>query len=217
MISIDNLSFSYGNDFAMQLAHLEIHSGQKVAFVGESGCGKTTLLSLIAGVLRPHKGEICILQQKMHLLSEKELRIFRLQNIGFVFQNFALLDYLNVRENILLPFTLQCKKITQTNLDRLKYLLNAVGIHDKIHQKPQQLSQGEKQRVAIARALIHKPSIVIADEPTGNLDPKNSEKIMQLLWQEIDEDTTFLMITHDHSILNKFDRTVRFDEKGIVA
>ena len=178
MISIDNLSFSYGNDFAMQLAHLEIHSGQKVAFVGESGCGKTTLLSLIAGVLRPHKGEICILQQKMHLLSEKELRIFRLQNIGFVFQNFALLDYLNVRENILLPFTLQCKKITQTNLDRLKYLLNAVGIHDKIHQKPQQLSQGEKQRVAIARALIHKPSIVIADEPTGNLDPKNSEKIM---------------------------------------
>lgn len=217
MILIDNLSFSYGSDFAVELAHLQIQSGQKVAFVGESGCGKTTLLSLIAGVLRPHKGEISILQQKTHLLSEKELRMFRLQNIGFVFQNFALLDYLNVRENILLPFTLQCKKITQPTLDRLEYLLNAVGIRDKIYQKPQQLSQGEKQRVAIARALIHKPSIVIADEPTGNLDPKNSEKIMHLLWQEIDKDTTFLMITHDHSILDKFDRTVRFDEKGIVA
>ncbi|BBM87687.1 ABC transporter ATP-binding protein [Candidatus Uabimicrobium amorphum] len=216
MIVIRDLSFSYGNDFAIELTHLEIASGQKVAFVGESGCGKTTLLSLIAGVLRPHKGEINVCEHKTHLLSEKELRLFRLQNIGFVFQNFALLDYLNVRENILLPFTLQSKKITQQTLDRLEYLLSAVGIRDKNKQKPQHLSQGEKQRVAIARALIHKPSIVIADEPTGNLDPKNSQKIMNLLWQEIDN-TTFLMITHDHSVLDKFDRTVRFDAKGIVA
>ncbi|WP_372371085.1 ABC transporter ATP-binding protein [Candidatus Uabimicrobium sp. HlEnr_7] len=215
MISLQNLFFSYGSDFEIHIKQLTIARGEKVAFVGESGCGKTTLVSLIAGVLRSNAGQITIADQQIHNFSDKQLRQFRLRSVGFVFQNFELLDYLNVTENILLPFTLLFKKATPQTLDKLDYLLNAMSIKNKATHKPHQLSQGEKQRVAIARALIHQPSIVIADEPTGNLDPKNSKKIMDLLWKEINEQTTFLMITHDHSLLNQFDRVIHVGEKGL--
>ena len=212
MISIRNLFFRYDKDFEINIAELDIACGEKVALVGESGCGKTTLFSLIAGILHPHRGQITVNSHIITQLSDKNLREFRLQNIGFVFQNFELIDYLNVRENILLPFTLNSMRIPKSAQERLQHLLNVMGIQNKITQKPQQLSQGEKQRVAIARALIHNPALLIADEPTGNLDPQNSKKILDLLWQEIDENTTLLMITHDHSFLQKFDRVIHLNE-----
>lgn len=205
MIVANNLLFSYGKNFTIKVPEWKISAGEKAAIIGSSGCGKTTFISLLAGIHCPKNGKIKIDDYVISEKNDKARRLFRLQNMGFIFQNFELLEYLNVKENVLLPFTLQNIKISKEICERLEYLLTQVGLKNKMCSKPEKLSQGEKQRVAIARALIHKPKIVIADEPTGNLDPHNSEKIMQLLWREISNDIAFVMVTHNYELLNKFD------------
>lgn len=215
-ITLKDIHFSYPKSFSLKVSELGIQQNEKIAFIGSSGCGKTTLVSLIAGIILPQQGQIIVDGTLIHSLSHHTRTKYRLENIGFIFQNFELLEYLSVKENVLVPFILKSEKVSIGLLEKLDNLLNKMGIFAKKNCYPAQLSQGEKQRVAIARALIHGPKVIIADEPTGNLDPENSQKIMDLLWEELQiTNTTLLMITHDHQLLNKFDRTLIIEDGSV--
>jgi len=179
MIEIEQLQFRYPrSDFHLQIESLSIEPAEKVAVVGPSGSGKTTLLNLIAGVAKPHSGTIRVGDQTVSALSDAERRDFRAANIGMVFQQFELVEYLNVLDNILLPFSINESlkrehRSSQGRAEQARELAQAVGLDSKLRRRPHQLSQGEQQRVAICRALITTPKLILADEPTGNLDPKN--------------------------------------------
>jgi putative ABC transport system ATP-binding protein len=213
MIDIDNLEFHYPTgDFSLSIPSLSIGKNEKTAVIGPSGTGKTTLLNLIAGIVTSNSGTITIGNTTVSGLIDRERRRFRITSIGFVFQDFELLDYLNVLDNILHPY-----RITDAlHLDaqvrlRAKALADAMGIGNKLKRQANDLSQGEKQRAAICRALLPQPKLILADEATGNLDPENKAKILDLLFQSVDDhDTTLLAVTHDHELLGRFDRVVNF-------
>jgi len=215
MISIKNLQFKYPrSDFSLRLPELEVAKGQKVAFVGPSGCGKTTLLNLIAGITTPDSGNVLTAGENVGLMSSAQRRDFRISNIGLVFQQFELIDYLDLKSNILLPFainrSLHVSKKVET---RAINLANEMGLGGKLKRFPQQLSQGEKQRCAICRALVTEPQLILADEPTGNLDPKNKQVIMDLMFKQTGRfGQTLVMVTHDMSILGGMDRTIDFEQ-----
>lgn len=211
LILIENLSFNYSNDeFKLELTELKIKQKEKVALIGKSGCGKTTLAQLIAGIFQPDKGLVKFKHQNLTQLTKNELCQFRLKKIGFIFQNFELLEYLNVKDNILLPTILSSPAAKKSLI--LKELAVNLGIEKKLKRYPAQLSQGEKQRVAICRSLLNKPELIIADEPTGNLDPITTKEIMDLLIKQVDKyESTLIMVTHDQSLLNKFDRVINLD------
>ena len=213
MIAINDLKFQYktGN-FALGIQSLSVDKNEKTAVIGPSGTGKTTLLNLIAGIVTPQSGTVEVDGTDIAQLNDKARREFRITSIGFVFQDFELLDYLNVIDNILHPF-----RITNAlHLDadvrkRAGILAEAMGIGDKMMRPAEDLSQGEKQRAAICRALLSQPKLILADEATGNLDPENKTKILDLLFAAVDEhDTTLLAVTHDHELLDRFDRVVDF-------
>lgn len=187
-----------------------------MAFVGPSGCGKTTLAHLIAGIQPLSAGEITVGEHRMHELKGAARRNFRISEIGFIFQEFALIDYLDVEENILLPYFVNGSlTLTQEVRESASMLAGRLGIHDKLHRHPAQLSGGEKQRVAICRALSAKPCLIIADEPTGNLDPKNSAAVTDLICEAAaQQKATLIMVTHDHSVLDRFDRIIDVGEEG---
>jgi putative ABC transport system ATP-binding protein len=193
---------------------MSVQKGEKVAVIGPSGSGKTTLLNLIAGILTTEEGTISVGENKVNTFSDSARRDFRISNIGFVFQDFELLDYLNILDNILHPFRIT-KALTldkQTRLRAIK-LSQQMGINDKLKRFPDDLSQGEKQRAAICRALLPCPKLILADEATGNLDPANKKRILDLLFQCVDEhDATLLAVTHDHELLRHFDRTINFKD-----
>ena len=215
MISIDQLTFTYGDGtFRLRIPELILEAGRSAVIVGPSGSGKTTLLNLIAGILPGTGGEITVGTTAVHRLSDGERRLFRLLNVGQVFQDFQLIDYLNVLDNVLLPCRIHPSvTISKMLRDRAGELLNSVEMSNFMRRSVTRLSQGERQRVAICRALLLSPQIVLADEPTGNLDPVNAERIVRLLLAETRRSgATLVMVTHDHSLLPHFDQVIPFDQ-----
>ncbi len=215
MINIENLKYSYPNsDFNLAVGTLSIEKGSRTAVIGPSGFGKTTLLNLIAGILQPQRGDVKVNGTNVSQLSDSDCRNFRIREIGFVFQDFKLLEYLSVLDNILLPFRINrslemSKDIKSVAIDTAASL----NIEDKLAKHPSRLSHGERQRVAICRALVNKPAIILADEPTGNLDPDNKAHIMQILFDYVDNyDSTLVTVTHDHELLKDFQQIVDFRE-----
>ncbi len=215
MITIRSLEFGYRTgEFRLNVPEFGVARSEKVAVIGPSGSGKTTLLNLIAGILTPITGTINVGDVPVNQLSDAERRDFRITNVGFVFQDFELLDYLNVLDNILHPYRIT--RALMLNKDvraRALMLAEAMGIGDKLKRFANDLSQGERQRAAICRALLPHPKVILADEATGNLDPSNKTRILDLLFQSVEEhDTTLLAVTHDHELLKRFDRVVDFQD-----
>ncbi|CAB1074702.1 hypothetical protein D1AOALGA4SA_2521 [Olavius algarvensis Delta 1 endosymbiont] len=217
MIAISNLEFSYSNGkFVLTIPEFAVLKHEKVAVIGPSGTGKTTLLNLIAGILVPTQGSIRVNDTSIEQLTDGKRRQFRITQLGFVFQDFELLDYLNVYDNILHPYRItKALKLDSAVRQRAKMLATEMGISDKLRQRAVDLSQGEKQRAAICRALLPQPGLILADEATGNLDPENKTRILDLLFRAVEEyDTTLLAVTHDYELLKRFDRVVDFFDFG---
>ncbi|QDT43784.1 ABC transporter ATP-binding protein YxdL [Gimesia alba] len=218
MIQMQQLKFSYPQSpFRLSIPELEIKDAEKVAVIGPSGCGKTTLLNLFSGILIPEQGTLVSCGIDLKTLNDSQRRAYRISKIGFVFQEFELIDYLNVRENILLPYfinsTLQLDEGVQ---QRARELAAAMQIDSYFNSRIDRISQGERQRVAICRALLPQPQILLADEPTGNLDPTNKRLIRDLLLEHATKtNATLIMVTHDDRLLDQFERTIdieRFHE-----
>ena len=208
MIQVSNLRYAYGQgDFQLNIPDLRVETGKCIAVVGPSGSGKSTLLSLLAGIHVPNAGQILIDDFDLSQLKSAERRSFRARRVGFIFQEFELLEYLTIAENIRLPFLVNSElSFGKQHQERLLQLVEQTRILDKLNRKPAQLSQGERQRVAICRALITDPRVVLADEPTGSLDPRTAIEITQLLIGQIRKtEAALVMVTHDHSLLHMFD------------
>lgn len=218
MIQIQQLKFSYPRSkFRITIPELVIQEAEKVAVIGPSGCGKTTLLNLISGILTPDQGSIISFGTDLKTLNDHQRRAYRISQIGFVFQEFELIDYLNVRENILLPYFINgTLQLDAGALKRAEELAASMQIEGYLNSRIDQISQGERQRVAICRALLPQPRILLADEPTGNLDPVNKRLIRDLLIENATRTkATLIMVTHDDRLLDQFSRTIdieRFHE-----
>jgi putative ABC transport system ATP-binding protein len=212
MISVNDLSFSYRGgsadttSFGMRVEEFSVSPGACTALVGPSGSGKTTLLGLIAGTLRPDSGTINVDNQVVTTLSDRDLGRFRIGSVGQVFQSFELLSYLTVTENVMLPWYISGIGRKSDVRKRAESLLCGVGLESKLGAQPEKLSQGEQQRVAVCRAMLNNPPVLLADEPTGNLDQQNKQNVVDLLVQQArHNNSTMLMVTHDESLLDKFD------------
>ncbi len=213
MIDIESLIFHYSSgEFRLEIPEFTVARGEKMAVIGPSGSGKTTLLNLIAGIITPSNGAIRVGDVKVDALSDAGRRDFRITSIGFVFQDFELLDYLTVFDNIIHPYRITgALSLDASAKKRAAGLAEDMGIGDKLRRKPNDLSQGEKQRAAICRALLTRPQVILADEATGNLDPDNKTLILDLLFRAVEEhEATLLAVTHDHELLKRFDRVVDF-------
>ena len=213
MIAISDLAFSYPTGtFTLKIPAFKVEKHEKIAVIGPSGAGKTTLLNLIAGIIMPNRGQIRVKDTAVDQLNDARRRQFRITHIGFVFQDFELLDYLTVLDNILHPYRITgALKLDPPVRQRALMLAEEMGIGDKLKRRANDLSQGEKQRAAICRALLPQPGLILADEATGNLDPDNKTRILDLLFRAVAEyDTTLLAVTHDHELLDRFDRVVDF-------
>lgn len=215
MIGLSSIHFRYkSGDFHLSIPDLQVKAGEKVGVVGPSGSGKTTLLNLVAGILTPEKGRVCVGDMEISCQNDTIRRDFRITNIGFIFQDFGLLDYLDVKDNILHPYRItDALKLNGDVRDRADMLAKQMGIEDKLNRHPTDLSHGERQRVAICRALLPGPKLILADEATGNLDPKNKVHILELLFESVDKhDATLLAVTHDQELLPHFDRIINFND-----
>ena len=213
IIRIEDLEFRYGEgDFHLRISELAVGRGSTAAVIGPSGSGKTTLLHLIAGIVLPRKGRIETNGVEVTKLSDEARRTFRILNIGLVFQEFELLEYLTVLDNVLLPYRINPSlELDGSVRERAKRIAEQVGIGDKLERYPRKLSQGERQRVGVCRAVLTDPVLLFADEPTGNLDPVNRERVLDILFDyQRQSGTTLLTVTHDHEILDRFERVVDF-------
>ncbi len=211
MIELRNVGFRYAQGgFSLEVPELRVTAGQRAAAIGPSGSGKTTLLNLISGIERPDRGEVSTAGTRVDTLSPAARRAFRITHIGFVFQDFLLLDYLDVRQNILYPYRLHPDlRLDSDARARAEQLATDLGLARLLDRRPERLSQGERQRVAIARALVTAPKLVLADEPTGNLDPQTKQDALQLLFDQCDAlGMTLLMVTHDHGLLDRFGQVI---------
>jgi putative ABC transport system ATP-binding protein len=215
MITIYDLDFFYrSGEFQLLIPEFGVSEGEKVAVIGPSGSGKTTLLNLVAGIIAPESGTVQVGDVKVSELNDAGRRDFRIANIGFVFQDFELLDYLDVFDNILHPYRISgALKLDRAVKQRAALLAEEMDIGDKLQRKAEDLSQGEKQRAAICRALLTQPRLILADEATGNLDPENKTRILDSLFRAVEEhEATLLAVTHDHELLTRFDRIVDFKD-----
>ncbi len=213
MISIENLTFRYpAGGFRLAVPEFTLAQSERLAIVGPSGSGKTTLLNLIAGILTPDSGRIVVADTEVSGLGDTDRRKFRASQIGFVFQDFALLDYLSARQNILYPYRITpALTLDAAARERTEALAAACGIADKLDRHPTALSQGEQQRVAICRALVTQPKLILSDEATGNLDPDSKTRILDLLFEQAAEaGAPVLAVTHDHELLPRFERVLDF-------
>ena len=220
MIRIEGLAFRYpSGEFRLSVSELAVDDGDSVAIIGPSGCGKTTLLRLIAGILVPDSGRLNTNGVDLTSLGDDARRDFRLRTIGMVFQEFELLEYLSVRDNIQLPFRIgRTLTLDAEAHARTRALASKVGLADKLGRLPDHLSQGERQRVAVCRALATSPVLLLADEPTGNLDPKTGRRVMDELIEFAGEErATLVVVTHDHAILERFGRVVDFQDFYVEA
>lgn len=219
ILRIEKLCKVYGKDEsrvdALQNLSLSVQKGEFVAIVGQSGSGKSTLLHLIGGVDRPSSGEIYVDGKSVYTKNQEELAIFRRRQVGLIYQFYNLIPVLNVVENMVLPLKLDRQKV---NEERLEDLLKVLGLEDRKNHLPRQLSGGQQQRVSIGRALINAPALVLADEPTGNLDSKNSQEITELLKHSNRKyGQTLILITHDENIALQADRLIRLEDGKIAS
>ncbi|ULO09023.1 ABC transporter ATP-binding protein [Paenibacillus sp. 19GGS1-52] len=210
MLRVEKIShtFKSGGEWTPVLhdINFQVKQGEMVALLGSSGSGKSTMLNLMAGLMKPTEGHIYIADQDIVKMSENKLAVFRRKNIGFIFQAYELIASLTVRENVELPLVFQSVSASARKKQSLA-LLEAVGIPDKAEQFPSQLSGGQQQRVSIARSLITEPSIIFADEPTGNLDTKTEDEIINIL-VDLNKNmkTTFIVVTHEHEVAQHMQR-----------
>ena len=214
----NNLTKVYGKDDAAVTAvdHVDlcINKGEFTAIVGASGSGKSTLLHLLGGVDTPTEGQVIIEGKNIYDLNDEKRSILRRRKIGFIFQNYNLIPVLTVRENIIMPVLLDGNKVNEKEVDEL---IERLGLTDRKNYLPNQLSGGQQQRVAIGRALVNKPEIIIADEPTGNLDKNNSEETMALLTKAVkDMKQTLILVTHEMDIAAMADRIIHFEDGRII-
>ena len=217
ILKVENLTKSYGKGEAkvdaIKNINLSINKGEFVAIVGPSGSGKSTLLHLLGGVDKPTSGKVYINDVDIYNLKEKDLSIFRRRNVGLIYQFYNLIPVLSAKENILLPAELDNRKIDKEYLDDL---LNTLGLKERENHLPNELSGGQQQRTSIGRALINRTAIVLADEPTGNLDSKNSKEVIELLKLSVKKyKQTLIMITHDINIALQADRVITIED-GII-
>jgi putative ABC transport system ATP-binding protein len=214
MITIRDLHFSWpASEFQLRIPALDVATGSSVAITGPSGSGKTTLLEIIAGILPATGGSVKVGDTDLTHLSDGRRRTFRLKRIGLVFQSFELIDYLSVVDNVLLPARLSPVIELTAELGRRAHsLLERVHLERDAARSVTRLSQGERQRVAICRALLTDPPLLLADEPTGNLDPDSTLRIVEILLDQVrDHGATLLMVSHDHSLLSHFGSTIDFN------
>ena len=220
MIEINNLSKVFRTSevetVALNRVNLEVKEGEFVAIMGPSGCGKSTLLNILGLLDNPTEGSYRLLGQEVAQLQEKERTRMRKGKLGFVFQSFNLIDELNVFENVELPLTYLGGSASERK-ERVNEILKRMNISHRAKHMPQQLSGGQQQRVAIARALITHPKLILADEPTGNLDSKNGKEVMELLTELNKEGTTILMVTHSQHDASYAHRTIHLFDGSIVA
>lgn len=206
MLKVIDLKKDYRNVHALRGLSLEIQQGEFVSIMGKSGCGKSTLLHCMSGIMKPTSGDIIFDDQTLFSLTSDKRAKVRRESMGFVFQFFHLIPELTVRENILLPVKVNRLKLDEKHYERL---LKDLGLLEFVDRLPSTLSGGQQQRVAIARALIHKPAIVFADEPTGNLDEDSSKEVIELLKSlQKQYDLTLVLVTHDRDVASFADRVV---------
>lgn len=213
IVQVSDLQFAFeGTAFKLQIHELAVRAGETVALIGPSGSGKTTLLHLLAGIRLPARGRVRVAEQEVTSLSDTQRRDFRIRQVGLVFQEFQLLEHLSVLDNILIPYRISSSlALTTEVVDRATNLAGSVDIGDKKKRYTGRLSQGERQRVAICRALVTQPNLVLADEPTGNLDPNNKWKVLEMLLDDSQQrGSTLITVTHDHQLLERFDRVIDF-------
>lgn len=218
LLEVNSICKTYGEGetavHALKEINFSVSKGEFVAVVGESGSGKSTLLNMIGALDTPTSGKVFIDGKEIFTLEDEELTIFRRRNIGFIFQAFNLIPELNVEQNITFPLLLDYKK---PDLAYLEEILTVLNLQERRHHLPRQLSGGQQQRVAIGRALITKPKLILADEPTGNLDRKNSQDVMELLRKASRHyQQTILMITHNPNLITSLDRVMRVSD-GILT
>jgi len=215
MIRATHLDFGYQEaGFRLRVDALSIGQGECVALIGPSGSGKTTLLNLLAGIVVPHAGAVHIDGTQVSALDDRARRNFRIRTTGLVFQEFELLEYLSVMDNILLPYRISAALTLDGAVRRrAASLAQEVGIADKLGRYPRQMSQGERQRAALCRALLPNPPLILADEPTGNLDPANRDRVLSLVFNYVrTNQATLLAATHEHDLLDRFQRVVDLTE-----
>lgn len=217
-VLLENVCFQYAgrarDGYRLELPEVRVEAGEKVVVIGASGCGKTTLLQLMAGILEPGSGSVHVAGTHLGGLSERARRQFRLTEIGLVFQEFELVPHLSVEENILLPYMVGAharRTLTSEVRARVQDLAAGAGIAPLLSRHPESLSQGERQRVAICRALITHPPLLLADEPTGNLDPETTSEVLGVLFAQVAAlATTLIAVTHDHALVDRFDTVLDF-------
>jgi len=219
ILKVENLNKTYGSNEnkveALKNINLSVCKGEFVAIVGASGSGKSTLLHLLGGLDRPTEGRVIIDGESIYDYKEENLAIFRRRKIGFVFQFFNLIPVLDVEENIALPALLDNDKVDKNYLEDI---IGILGLKDRKNHLPSELSGGQQQRVSIGRALLNKPSIILADEPTGNLDSKNSREVIELLKLTAKKyNQTLILITHDINIASMADRVINIEDGQIVS
>lgn len=213
MIQVDELEFSYTqSEFQLVIPSLSVGLAESVAIIGPSGTGKSTLLKLVSGILTATKGQVLFNGVDLAALGDSRRRALRSEQIGFIFQNFELLDYLSAFDNILHPYRIsRTLQLDAEVRERARQLAYDMGVNERLQAYPSQLSQGEKQRVAICRAVLSCPRLILADEATGNLDPANKQHILDLIFHYIQQSgATLLAVTHDHDLLNRFDHVIDF-------
>jgi ABC transporter, ATP-binding protein len=219
ILETKNLKKIYGSGenevHALDGVSISVEEGEFVAIVGTSGSGKSTLLNMLGGLDRPTSGSVMVRGKELMQMKDEQLTIFRRRNVGFVFQNYNLLPILNVYENIVYPIEIDGSKVDK---EFVRQIIHNLGLESKLKNMPNNLSGGQQQRVAIARALATKPAIILADEPTGNLDSKTSMDVI-LLMQSISREfnQTILMITHNEEIAQMADRIIRIEDGKVVS
>ena len=210
-VLLRDVRFGYpGSGFELHVPELRVARGARCALHGPSGCGKSTLLDLIAGVLAADSGELLVEGHPLHSLDDGARRAFRIRHVGFVFQDFPLVDYLDVEDNVLYPYRVSARqRLSPEVRGRARALLGELGLRGKESSAPLQLSQGERQRVAVARALVTSPPLLLADEPTAGLDERRRDEALDLLLRAAAEgDRTLVVVTHDRAVLERLEQHV---------
>ena len=206
MVKINGLTYNYSSEIQLKFPDFSLSKGEQVLILGQSGCGKTTLLHLLSGLLKPNSGDVNIENEDISKMSGAALDNFRGANIGVVFQTPHFIEALTVKENLTLTQTLAGKS---KDTDKIKTLLADLGVESKLNAKLNALSVGEKQRVSIARALVNSPALILADEPTSALDDKNCDAVLKLVREQAKKhNSTLLIVTHDNRLKDQFDKRI---------